>query len=1059
MLHLYHSNSMESLLQELLTLLGRPLENPFAAEIILVQNQGMARWLTLAIAARQGVAANIEFPLPARFIWRLFELQLQRVPDSSGFDREALLWRAMALLPEVAGRSGCEEIAGYLQGADTALKSYQLSRRIADLFDQYLVYRPELIEAWEIGREQHWQAQLWRAMRAQSAEPHRAALIRELRRSLDSDGAAAGLPQRVALFGIAALPPHYLETLAAVAQHLEVHLFVLNPSLNYWGDIVPEQDQARLRQSWRRLGRSGAPEFYAEGNPLLASLGKQGRDFLDQLHEYESVESDLYTDPGERTLLQCLQGDILLLQSRGREGLAKMQISGNDASISIHSCHSAMREAQVLHDQLLSLFDASDDLTPQDIVVMAPDIERLAPAVESVFGGAPPHRHIPYSIADRADAALEPLVETLLQWLELPAQRFEAPTVLSWLELPALQRRFRIDRQAVERIREWVAGSGIRWGVDGRHRAEFAINNDAELNSWAFGLERLFLGYAMPHHVSLYRSVAPYGDIEGSEAASLGELQAFIELLDGWRRRLAAPATPERWQRRINRMIEQLLLPDEDEEQRLGNVREALQQFVEETALAGFDAVLEARVVHQHLASRLAAAAASQRFLTGRVTFCNMVPMRSIPFRVVCLLGMNDSDYPRVQTPLGFDLMAQQPRRGDRSRREDDRYLFMESLLSARETLYISYVGRSQRDNSVMLPSVVVSELLDYIEQGYSPDGDGKLREQLLTEHPLQPFSRRNFALGSYAAEWLPAAVVSRPFIEGPIACTGEPIRVITLDALKRFFDNPSRHFLQSLGLYNAEHDEALEESEPFALDALGLYQLKSELLSGLLEGDDAETCLRRAAARGELPHGSFGEILFCKQAEGLREFAEAVAERLQRKEARRDVSIEVAGIELIGRLEVIVDGGLFSYRPGKLKPRDQLRLWIGHLVLCAGGGSGGRSMHLATDKQLFIEAVDGEYALSQLAMLLSLYREGHAAPLPFFPATSHAYAEKIDAGKEAGHALAAAESKWADGYFPGECGDPWFEQAMRDRDPLDERFCEIAAAVYLPMLYAVGKG
>jgi exodeoxyribonuclease V gamma subunit len=1058
MLHLYHSNSMESLLQELLAVLERPLQDPFAAEIVLVQNQGMARWLTLAIAKQQGVASNIEFPLPARFIWRLFELQLQRVPDSSAFDREALLWRAMALLPNVAARSGCEEIAGYLQGADAALKSYQLSRRVADLFDQYLVYRPELIAAWEQGSEQHWQAQLWRAMRAQSAEPHRAALIRELRESLDKHGAAAGLPQRIALFGISALPPHYLETLAAVAQHLEVHLFLLNPSLNYWGDIVSAKDQARLRQSWRRLGRSGVPEFYAEGNPLLASLGKQGRDFLDQLHEYESVEADFFADPGEGTLLQCLQGDILMLRSRGQEGLAKMQLAGNDASISIHSCHSAMREVQVLHDQLLSLFDARDDLMPQDIVVMAPDIERLAPAVESVFGGAPPQRHIPYSIADHAAAAHAPLVETLLQWLELSTQRFDAPTVLAWLELPALQRRFRFDRQAVERIRTWVAGSGVRWGVDGRHRAEFGSGSDAGLNSWAFGLQRLFLGYAMPHHVSLYRSVAPYGDIEGSEAAWLGELQAFIELLDGWRRRLAAAATPERWQRRINRMIEQLLLPDEDEEQCLGLVREALQQFVEESALGGFDAPLEARVVHQHLASQLDAAAASQRFLTGRVTFCNMVPMRSIPFRVVCLLGMNDSDYPRVQTPLGFDLVAQQPRRGDRSRREDDRYLFMESLLCARERLYISYIGRSQRDNSVKLPSVVVSELLDYIEQGYTLEGDGEIRAQLHTEHPLQPFSRRNFTLGSYAAEWLPAATASRPFIEESLAIPGEPVSEVALDALIRFFDNPSRHFLQSLGLYNAEHEEALEESEPFALDALGLYQLKSGLLHGLLEGDDAETCYRRVAARGELPHGSFGEILFSEEAEGLREFAEALAQRLQRREARREIVIEAAGIELSGRLEVIVDGGLCSYRPGRLKPRDQLRLWIGHLALCASGGSA-RSMHLATDRQLFFEALDSSDAVSQLAALLSLYSQGAAAPLPFFAATSYAFAKKIADGKE-DDALPAAARAWEGSQFiPGERLDPWFEQAMRDREPLDERFCEIAERVYLPMLNAVGKG
>ncbi|MEN8213171.1 MAG: hypothetical protein ABFR19_02310, partial [Pseudomonadota bacterium] len=528
------------------------------------------------------------------------------------------------------------------------------------------------------------------------------------------------------------------------------------------------------------------------------------------------------------------------------------------------------------------------------------------------------------------------------------------------------------------------------------------------------------------------------------------------ELLDSWRRELAAPAPVAQWQHRVNRMIDQLLLPDEDDEQVLRSVRDALDKLVGQATAAGFDGELDASVLRQHLASQVGSDSGSRRFLTGRVTFCNMVPMRSIPFRVVCLLGMNDSAYPRIDQPLGFDLIAGHPRKGDRSRREDDRYLFLESLLSAREVLHISYVGNSQQDNSAMLPSVVVSELLDYVEQGYQL-ADGEMGRHLLTEHPLQPFSERNFGLGSYAAEWLERGDGRQQFFDEAVNLPPEPPEVIELHDLKRFFDNPSRHFLEQLGIANAEYDEALEESELFELDNLEAYQLKVEVLSGLLDERDTGHGYLLAKGRGELPHGSFGELVFAQATAKLEEFSRQILPLLERRDEPVDVRVDVGETEINGRLSTLVDGGLFSYRPADLKAKDQLRLWIDHLALCAHG-RGGRSVHMTPDGNFVLEAVKQKDAVSQLSWLASRYREGHSMPLPLYPTTSLAYAEKIADGKDENVALSAARRKWEDGYYPGEGSDPWFEQAMRGRDPLDAQFQRIAEEVLVPMLNAAGK-
>ncbi|MCP4043093.1 MAG: exodeoxyribonuclease V subunit gamma, partial [Gammaproteobacteria bacterium] len=570
-----------------------------------------------------------------------------------------------------------------------------------------------------------------------------------------------------------------------------------------------------------------------------------------------------------------------------------------------------------------------------------------------------------------------------------------------------------------------------------------------------FGLRRLFLGYALPTSVELYREVAPITDIEGGESIWLGQLQAFIERLAHWRKKLSRPATLREWQRRINLILAQFFQPDEQEEQIVKSVRDEMDELMEHADLAGFDGKVGNGVIHQHLSAQIGATLGTQRSLTGRVTFCGMVPMRSLPFQVVCLMGMNDRDYPRNRQPLGFDLIAKEPRKGDRSRREDDRYLFLEALLSAREVLYISYVGHSQQDNSVKLPSVVVSELLDYVEQGY-----GDIRDHLLTEHPLQPFSHRSYGIGSYAGEWLERSSSAEQFAAVPLPEKPKHQDTIELDELTRFFANPSRYFLERrLGIHAAEYEETLEESEIFELDNLAAYQLKSEVLEGLLAGESVDTRYPIIKARAELPHGGFGQMTFARQTGSLDDFSRKIAAYLEEKEPAREIGIELDGSEVNGRLPYLVAGGLFRYRPAKLKAKDQLVLWIEHLALCAYQ-VGGQSLHLAEDREFRLGPVEKEAARAHMGSLLALYREGRNSPLPLFPNSSLAYAGRIAKGKSIGEALSAARKIWVGSdYSPGEGTNPWFEQAFRGNEPLNEQFQTSAEQLFVPMLNKVEKG
>jgi len=1057
MLQVYHSNRLEVLVEELARITAVSLADPFRSETIVVQNQGMARWIAQQLAQHNGISARLEFPLPAGFLWRVLQAWLPETPDVARFDQGFLLWRVCQQLPDLLGRPEFASLARYLADDASGLKLYRLAQRIADLFDQYLVFRPGLVLGWEQGEDEHWQAELWRALGADNDRIHRAQLLAKLESAMARGGPDTDtLPERVSLFGLSALAPVYVRILGALASRIPVYLFFLNSCREYWSDLVDERGQARRRARAQRAGRPDPTGLLDLGNPLLASLGHAGQVFLDQLLELGGPDHDRFVPPRGNGLLQRVQRDLLELVDPRASG--PQVIAPDDQSLQFHSTHGPLREIQVLHDRLLYLFERLNDLEPRDIIVMAPDIDRYAPYVEAVFVAADAPTRIPWSIADQRVAAGCPVLDALKYLFALPSSRFEAGELLSLLEVTALRRRYGLDDEGVERIRIWVRESGVCWGEDGAMRADLGLP-DEPANTWVFGLKRLFLGYALPPAADdePYAGVLPYSDLEGGEVAYLGQLVALVETLGIWRRRLTVPRSLSGWRTAVNELLAAFFVPDDEEEALLQLVRDGLDEAVVRAQAAGFDRPVALEVPRALLRDLMESGRGAHSFLTGRVNFCNMVPMRSIPFRVICLIGMNGTDFPRAQRPLSFDLMARHPRRGDRSRRRDDRYLFLEALLSARDILYLSWVGNGERDNSLKVPSVVIDDLLDYLRRGYRLPNGADPTEQLVVRHPLQPFSRRYFGpdderLFSYARTWLDAARTRvegelPPFCDVELPEPGEAFRTLELEDLIRFLCNPVRYFLtERLGLSLSAEAELPEDTEPF--DAAGLegYRLDQSLLHGLLEGQERSSILACIRGAGILPHGAPGELLFDEHLEVAAHFVQRLQGHLAAKTEPIEVDLSLAGFRLQGQLENLQVRGLIDYRFGRLSAKDRLRAWVRHLVLnlLAPQGIEPASTFVAKDRVLRLTPVTGSEGL--LADLLELHRQGLMRPLAFFPESAWAWLEH-GYGSSFDHA-------WCGRYNPmPEQDQVAVRIAFRGHEPIGEEFEQTARRVLGPML------
>ncbi|WP_369789841.1 exodeoxyribonuclease V subunit gamma [Rouxiella sp. WC2420] len=1100
MFTVYHSNQLD-LLKMLTTSLieGRPLDNPFEQEVILVQSPGMAQWLQMELAQSFGIAANIAFPLPATFIWDMFTKVLPGIPKESAFSKDAMTWKLMWLLPGKLEQPEFAPLQHYLTDDRDKRKIHQLAARVADLFDQYLVYRPEWLKTWqqgslvdeELDASQQWQAPLWRALceytqELEQPEWHRANLYERFIQALNKAAVCPdGLPKRVFICGISALPPVYLQALQALGKHIDIHLMFTNPCQYYWGDIQNYAFLARLQSRKRRhyleKSESGlfrdpalAEQLFNEdgeqnlSNPLLASWGKLGRDHMYLLSQVDGIqEVHAFVDVGNETLLHAIQQDMLDLEDQAVIGMTaetlnssetKRILQASDNSVSVHLCHSPQREVEVLHDNLLAMMEHDPDLTPRDIIVMVADIDAYAPYIQAVFGNAPKERYLPFAISDRKASQSHPALQAFISLLDLPLSRFTSEQVLALLEVPALATRFSIDEDGLRLLRQWVGESGIRWGLDDDNVRELALPATGQ-HTWHFGLTRMLLGYAMDSRAGDWQGVLPYDESTGLAAELAGHLAELLMQLSQWRIRLSQARSLTDWLPVCHELLMTFFSPEGETEVALALIEQQWQKVLNQGVAARYPDDVPISILRDELASRLDQERISQRFLAGPINFCTLMPMRSIPFKVVCLLGMNDGVYPRTLPPLGFDLMAKQVKRGDRSRRDDDRYLFLEAILSAQNQLYISYISRSIQDNSVRYPSVLVSELLEYVGQSYCLQDDQKLnadeserrvREHLEQLHSRTPFDAGNFDIDaqapSFASEWLPAA----GGLGTPASDFNQPLSELTLteislDGLLRFYRHPVKAFFQMrLNVSFLIEETELSDEEPFIVDNLNRYQLNTQLLNSLIEEQDPAILFSHTKASGGLPYGSFGEIFWNKQCEDMAELAAIVREE-RADSSSIELGLTLQDCKITGWMHQVQDDGLLRWRPAALLARDGLLLWIEHVIYCASGGMGESRIFGRTGTAFRYGNLKPEVAKQHLQQLIDGYKQGLCSPLKLLTKSGWAWLSvcfdktngTINSDPEIQNkGINKLVQAWqGDSRVPGEGEDPYVQRVMRQLD------------------------
>ena len=1056
---LVFSHRMETLFDSLAEHIRQPAAGMglLTPETVLLDNRVLGEWLNIQLAQQHSVAANMCYLQPSALFWQLARALLPDEPASEApLGKTEMTWKLYSLFadPALMAKPVLQPVASYLNDESCRpLKRYQLAVAIADLFDQYLIYRSDWLLGWQSGKRyfsdddnEAWQAELWRqlALSDHHSLSHRALMEQKLHAYLaenDSETVCRRLSfVRLSVFGITSLAPQMVRLLVLLAQHLPVRLYVLNPCREYW-ELIQS-----ARQLARNNNRGAVDELYYEiGNPLLASQGEQLREFIQLLQEHADADFLPNADTEPQTLLQQIQHDILTLSYKGRPAAVDYVSDGEKQplvedlqdpqrvpSIHIHRCHGPQREVEVLHDQLRDMLARMPGLNPRDIVVMMPKVSTYAPYIHAIFTRDEETSRIPYQISDQTLADQSTLLTSFDTLLGLSGSRFTLSEVLSLLEVPAVQKAFAMTQDDFDILRGWLAESGIRWGRDAAHRMQHGLPAYHEY-SWSFGLDRLLAGYAMAvdddaPQASLLQpadgmQVLPYDGIEGSNTHILDSFLCIWQKIEQLAARFQRPRSLADWHVELLQLLDVFYLADNDDDrQALIALREAITQLGKTADRQWCQADVPIEVIRNSLKPVMEQGAGGRHHWQEGVKFCSLLPMRAVPFRVVYILGMNNEDYPRRIERKGFDLMRNKRRAGDRASRIDDRWLFLEALLSARDVFHVSYNARDMHRNEQREPSVVLSELIDYLRHGYLLE-----QNRLFTDHPLQPFSEQyfrqdrrglsprllSFDRQSYAvaaARQMPAA---DPGQRWTLPATAEQDISASLDSFVRFFCKPWQWFFRERqrALLHIGSDDVQDEENFDEGDGLKKWQLRDELirsinsnkqLAGYPQQVEQLEILHRASA--DWPLGIAGQRL--KQSllddEKNAAFYTATA-GLQAHAMPLELSIDTGNgkLRLSGELMLFADDGQYRYILHSASRRSidrELGFAITTALLAQAGTvplAGAEAIYYEDKKQqraadcLDSEALDKKPHRQFLATLAQLFIRYQHSGLPFEPAWS----------------------------------------------------------------------
>lgn len=1072
MLQLHTAPSARDLVTALDRVLSDPLEDPMRPEWIAVPAAGLGRWMRIALSRSlgasdgrgDGVAGNIDVTTPGA----LQRIVLDAARAEATGDRDAkdpwavepLVWPVLDVLDAHRGDDRLGPVATLADGATR----FGQARRMANLLYRYGLQRPAMVRSWAAGdpvdgagdplEANRWQFEVFRLVRDRIGAPSPAEFLPDLQRRLADGTFDVDLPARIALFGLTGVPGGvpFLDLASAFAVRRDVHLFVLQPSPALAARVRDGVLQGFVSTKTLRPDPSDTEPDSRDANPLLASWGRANREASILWASLEQSQPDVHvtadsvgtrSDDSPQSLLRRMQHD--LRADRAPQGDLALDV--DDRSIEVHSCYGPTRQVEVLRDAILHRLADDPTLREDDIVVVCPKISEFVPIIEAVFGpsvevaggteradrpeGAPPLR---YTIADRSLRDTYSVLGAVASLIDLIGGRFGASTFVDFMGQPPVRDRYDFGDDDLRRITNWVARANTTWGVDGNHRAQWDIPTSYAAGSWRSACDRLLIGIAGTDvdDALAVGDIAPI-DVDGSDAVLAGKLADLVARCASLAEFAAGEHPLAAWIARLADGVDEFFQPPVDEMWQRTRVREMLTGFVDAANVHGSVSQVPLGLgdIRRMLAAEFDGDPARPGFFRGGVTVSSLTALRNVPFRVVCILGMDDDAF-RSGGVDGDDLIAARPHIGDRETRADVREALLEAVLAAGEQLVITRTGRDLKTNQPVPAATPLAELADALSATVTDASHATLRRVLDIGHPRQAHDTVNFVPGTIVPDrpwgFDPTAYAAagvqrtpdhddRPFLSERL--DAEPTDVVELSDLITVLKDPLKAFVtRRLGMRLPNEADEISDDILIELNGLQKWEVADRLLAMRLDGLEPDAAAPRWRTRenatGALPPGVLAEKVIATVSTEVEALLAALPPGAGGDD-RRSVPVDLVladGTRLVGNVDDVEGDHLVTVTFSRFKPRRRLpallRLlaltandpsiaWTAFVAHRAGSDSSKAPVHAESLR------VDGDdagrrhtAALDALGAAVDCYRWALREPLPLFEEFSASLTEHL---------------------------------------------------------------
>lgn len=1029
MLQTYKSNSLTILAHHLAgELAQRAPDDPFVPVEVIVPNLDTSRWLKLILSEQSGIVANCRFILPAEWQFRQIRKKYKQLPSVLPSDPAPLTWALFDLLMDDEQRSRFSRLDRYISVQPAEMKeqaAMQLAGKIASVFDQYIVYRPELITGWQRGEvsadpDEQWQAKLWNTLESVRKKrergtgyPNKAELILEVSDELRNGTVEHEQP--VYLFNPGLMPVPVIQMVKNLSDHTDVLVYRVTVQKNKSGN--------------------------ENRNPLMQAYGEESAG-SDALYSFTNgEETGLFTELSNEpeSLLQQVQKSLLMDELIGRW-------EEKETGIEIHSCHTPLREIEVLHQSLLRRFEKDPNLHPDDVLVVTPDLDTYKPFIHAVFGtdqeGTP---RIPYHAGfdGGADSGIK---RVLLHLLEIVDSRYTFSEVLDLFMEDAVRERFSVSESGADRNKRWMEENNVIWGLDKEHRRESG-QPESDLQTWQSAMQRGWKGMLMGSSDDPFESdMLHYDEIQGRDREEdWSSFSAFLNRLKEIGSEAKREHTVSGWCDFVEKMMNSVCSAESLKGREADQIRRAIEKSREATAVARSDRKITWSLFRSQIRNLLQLDSASTAIFTRGVAFSSMVPVRSIPAKIIALVGLNESDFPRKPKSADFDLMAKNPEPTDRNRKNEDRNLFLESIMAAGSLHYCSYIGRSRVDNEPIPPSPIVSEWINRVAEAV-----GKKPKEIVIQEPLHGFSAENFRLNrSYArTEYLTANMIRKNRGEGTGLNIGNPLpdpenmNRISVEQLVRFYSNPLSYFFKSR--FNPQVNSPDELKKEFTLNGLERHKLFEMVFGWRLAEKSEEQILNLLYKTGSVPAGWQGEMILRDIVLNVDRAIELARDHgFEPEMTDVDLTIILADLEIGGSLLSYSADRFLDITTSSFSGSKVFRSWLRHLCATASGEFPEKESHFLCDlkkeKPLWVTFKPFDDAEVELEKLVEIYRKGNLEPQMLFPSTAYSFQKEIYRGKEDPEGKAAAAFEGTD-YAPFSENRDLFLSLIEGPEPEFER-------------------